>query len=81
VIGIDLSKARRDVHNLADGGRLAVGNDAHGIAALADQLGLGPQDLLVMEASGGYARASPSPTERTRPQGRDRECRARARLR
>lgn len=58
VIGIDVSKARLDVHNLADGGRLAVGNDAHGIAALADQLGLSPQDLLVMEASGGYERAA-----------------------
>jgi transposase len=58
VIGIDVSKARLDVHNLADGGRLAVGNDANGIAALADQLGRGPQDLLVMEASGGYERAA-----------------------
>jgi transposase len=33
---------------------LAVGNDAGGIAALADQLGLDPPDLVVMEASCGY---------------------------
>jgi transposase len=58
VIGIDVSKARLDVHDLADGARLAVANDAAGIAALADRLGLGPQDLLVMEASGGYERAA-----------------------
>ena len=42
VIGIDVSKLRLDVYRLADGRRLAVGNDAGGIAALADQLGLGP---------------------------------------
>lgn len=58
VIGIDVSKARLDGHDLADGARLAVANDAAGIAALADRLGLGPQDLLVMEASGGYERAA-----------------------
>jgi transposase len=58
VIGIDVSKARLDLHDLADGGRRAVANDAAGIAALADRLGLGPQDLLVMEASGGYERAA-----------------------
>jgi transposase len=56
VIGIDISKARLDVYRLEDGRRLAVGNDAAGIAALADQLGLGARDLLVMEASGGYER-------------------------
>ena len=54
VIGIDVSKLRLDVYRLADGRRLAVGNDAGGIAALADQLGLGAPDLVVMEASGGY---------------------------
>jgi transposase len=56
VIGIDVSKMRLDVYGLEDGRRLAVGNDAVGIAALADQLGLGARDLLVMEASGGYER-------------------------
>jgi transposase len=49
-------KARLDVYSLGDGRRLAVDNDAVGIAARADQLGLGAQDLAVMEASGGYER-------------------------
>jgi transposase len=56
VIGIDVSKARLDVYRLDDGRRLTVGNDAAGIAVLADQLGLGAKDLVVMEASGGYER-------------------------
>jgi transposase len=57
VIGIDVSKARLDVYDLADGRRLTVGNDETGIAALATELGLGARDLVVMEASGGYERA------------------------
>jgi transposase len=56
VIGIDVSKARLDAYALGDGRRLAVGNDAAGIAALATQLSLGAADLVVMEASGGYER-------------------------
>lgn len=56
VVGIDVSKARLDVHDLAGDRRLAVDNDAAGIAALVEQLGLRPADLLVMEASGGYER-------------------------
>jgi transposase len=56
VIGIDVSKARLDVYGLADGRRLAVGNDADGIATLADRLGPGVMDLVIMEASGGYER-------------------------
>jgi transposase len=56
VVGIDVSKARLDAYDLGDGRRLAVGNDAAGIAALTAQLGLGARDLLVMEASGGYER-------------------------
>jgi transposase len=56
MIGIDVSKARLDVYRLEDGRRLAVGNDAAGIAALADRLDLGARDLVVMEASGGYER-------------------------
>ena len=58
VIGIDVSKMRLDVYSLEDGRRWAVDNDAAGIAALVDQLGLSAQDLLVMEASGGYERLS-----------------------
>ena len=56
VIGIDVSQARLDVCCLEDGRRLAVGNDAAGVAALVAQLGLGARDLAVMEASGGYER-------------------------
>jgi transposase len=56
VIGIDVSKMRLDVYSLEDGRRLALGNDAAGLVALADQLGLNARDLLVMEASGGYER-------------------------
>jgi transposase len=58
VIGIDVSKMRLDVYSLLDGRRLAVGNDAAGSAALADQLGLSVRDLLVMEASDGYERTA-----------------------
>jgi hypothetical protein len=58
VIGIDVSQARLDVYCLQDGRRLAVGNDAAGIATLVGQLELGAGDLLVMEASGGYERAA-----------------------
>jgi transposase len=56
MVGIDVSKLRLDVFDLEDGRRLAVGNDAAGIAALVERLGLGAQDLIVMEASGGYER-------------------------
>jgi transposase len=58
VFGIDVSKGQLDVFCLADGRRLAVGNDAAGIAALVAELGLGPRDLVVMEASGGYERGA-----------------------
>ena len=58
VIGIDVSNMRLDVYSLEDGRRWAVDNDAAGIAALVDQLGLSAQDLLVKEASGGYERLS-----------------------
>jgi transposase len=58
VIGIDVSQAQLDVDCLEDGRRLAVGNDAPGIGTLVGQLELGPGDLLVMEASGGYERAA-----------------------
>jgi transposase len=56
VIGIDVSKLRLEVYRLDDGRCLAVGNDAAGIAALADQFGLSAKELVVMEASGGYER-------------------------
>jgi len=56
VVGIDVSKARLDVYDLAGDRRLAAGNDEAGIAVLVDQLGLGAEHLVVMEASGGYER-------------------------
>lgn len=54
VVGIDISKARLDVYCLASGRRLAVANDAAGVAELAAWLD--PGSLVVMEASGGYER-------------------------
>jgi Transposase len=54
VVGIDISKARLDVFCLASGRRLAVGNDAAGVAELVAWLE--PGSLVVMEASGGYER-------------------------
>ena len=53
VVGIDISKARLDVCS-ASGRRLAVGNDAAGVAELVGWLE--PGSLVVMEASGGYER-------------------------
>lgn len=54
IIGVDVSKARLDVYRLDDERRLAVGNDAAGVARLAAWAGDGA--LVVMEASGGYER-------------------------
>lgn len=51
-VGIDVSKARLDVHILPDGEDLAFGNDEAGIAALCGRLrDLGPC-LAVLEATG-----------------------------
>jgi transposase len=54
IVGVDISKVRLDVVCLASGRRLAVGNDAAGVAELAAWLE--PGSLVVMEASGGYER-------------------------
>lgn len=54
VVGVDISKARLDAYCLRRGCRLAVANDAAGIAELAAWLE--PGALVVMEASGGYER-------------------------
>jgi transposase len=54
VVGIDISKARLDVFCEVSGRRLAVANDAAGVAELAGWLE--PGSLVVMEASGGYER-------------------------
>jgi hypothetical protein len=48
VIGNDVGKTRLDVYCLEGGRRLAVGNDAVGVAALVDQFGLGAR------GSGGH---------------------------
>jgi transposase len=53
VIGVDVSKDRLDAFCLSSGRRLAVGNNAAGMAELA---GWGGKALFVMEASGGYER-------------------------
>jgi len=53
VVGIDISKDRLDIFCLATGRRLAVVNDAAGVAKLAGWAG---QAIFVMEASGGYER-------------------------
>jgi transposase len=54
VVGIDVGKARLDAFCLRSTRRLAVSNDAAGIAELAAWLE--PGSLVVMEASGGYER-------------------------
>ncbi|MFO1047103.1 MAG: IS110 family transposase [Geminicoccaceae bacterium] len=54
VVGVDVSKARLDACDPAGERRLSVANDAEGIAELARWLG--PDSLVVMEASGGYER-------------------------
>jgi transposase len=81
MIGIDISKARLDVYGLEDGRRMAVGNDAAGIAALIDQLGLGARDLVVMEASGGYERLPQRLLSERGVRVAVVQCRAGARLR
>ena len=54
VVGVDISKAQLDAYCQRRGERLAVGNDAAGVAELAEWLE--PGSLVVMEASGGYER-------------------------
>ncbi len=54
VVGVDISKAQLDVFCLASGRRLAVRNEAAGVAELVAWLE--PGSLVVMEASGGYER-------------------------
>jgi transposase len=56
VIGVDVSKGQLDAHDLGEGRRLSVSNDAAGIGQLAAWAG--PGTLVVMEASGGYERAA-----------------------
>lgn len=54
VVGVDVSKGQLDAYDLGAGRRLAVANDAAGIARLTAWASSGT--LVVMEASGGYER-------------------------
>jgi transposase len=54
VVGVDVSKGQLDAHDLGEGRRLSVSNDAAGIGRLVAWAG--PGTLVVMEASGGYER-------------------------
>jgi transposase len=51
-VGVDVSKARLDVHALDRD--FSVANDARGIAQLINRLGKMPPELIVLEATGGY---------------------------
>jgi len=52
-VGIDVSKARLDVHRLPDGGATAFDYSPEGLARLRDWLGSAPPNLVVLEATGG----------------------------
>jgi len=54
VVGVDVSKGQLDGHDLGQGRRLSVSNDAAGIGRLVAWVN--PGALVVMEASGGYER-------------------------
>jgi transposase len=56
-LGIDVSKARLDVHVQPSGATLQVANDATGHAALVSWLQPQVPTLVVLEATGGYERA------------------------
>lgn len=55
-VGIDVSKARRDVHVHPAGERLAVGNEPAGWRALRQRLRSWRGAAVAVEASGGYER-------------------------
>jgi transposase len=52
-VGIDVSKARLDVHLLPEGESLVVGNDQAGLGALLARLASDVPILVVLEATGG----------------------------
>lgn len=52
-VGIDVSKARLDVHRLPDGAAVAFDYTTEGLAQLRDWLAATPPRLLVLEATGG----------------------------
>jgi transposase len=55
-VGIDVGKARLDVHIRPLGEHFVVGNDEAGLAQLATRLEAREPRLIVLEASGGYER-------------------------
>jgi transposase len=57
-VGIDVGKARLDVHIRPLGQHFVVGNDAAGLAELAIRLEVHAPSLIVLEASGGYERSA-----------------------
>lgn len=56
VAGIDVSKARLDVHILPSGRVLSAANSGKGLASLIEQLRLMGVERVGLEASGGYER-------------------------
>lgn len=56
ICGVDVSKDWLDAHVEPDGSARRFGNDAAGIAALAEFCRTGGAELVVMEASGSYER-------------------------
>ena len=55
-VGIDVGKAKLDVHILGSGEEWQVRNDAEGICQLADSLEQLSPTLIAVEATGGYER-------------------------
>ena len=53
-VGIDVSKARVDVHVRPEGTAFYCATDTEGLAALAERLTPLQPRLVVLEASGGY---------------------------
>lgn len=56
-VGIDVSRARLDVHHDQSGQAKAYGNDERGIGELLQALSSAPPRLIVLEATGGLERA------------------------
>ncbi|HEY7800637.1 MAG TPA: IS110 family transposase [Hyphomonadaceae bacterium] len=54
IVGIDVSKARLDVHVLASGQAFAVARDGEGLADLVERLRVLRATLIGIEASGGF---------------------------
>ena len=53
-VGVDVSKARLDVHVLPGGEAFAVARDGEGVVALAERLGALSPSVIGVEATGGF---------------------------